>query len=149
MTRASVANNRIIEKAGDMMQPFESALNNPAAPNASETLKSEGASFGKLADLAARAAEETSRLTNLEPILRIPVTVQVLLGSATMPVADLMKLGRGAVIPLDHRVGEPVEVVVNGRIVARGAVVVVEDENSRFGVSLTEIVGGNTGDAEA
>ena len=132
-----------------MKRPFETELNNVAAPNASETLKSEAPSFGKLADLAARAAEETSRLTNLEPILRIPVTVQVLLGSATMPVADLMKLGRGAVIPLDHRVGEPVEVVVNGRIVARGAVVVVEDENSRFGVSLTEIVGGNTGDPEA
>ena len=131
-----------------MKRPFETDLTNPTASIASESLKSEGASFGKLADLAARAAEETSRLTNLDSILRIPVTVQVLLGSATMPVADLMKLGRGAVIPLDHRVGEPVEVVVNGRIVARGAVVVVEDENSRFGVSLTEIVGGNTGDSE-
>jgi flagellar motor switch protein FliN/FliY len=129
-----------------MKQPFEADHVNAAGP---ETLKSEGAAFGKLADLAARAAEETSRLTNLEPILRIPVTVQVLLGSATMPVADLMKLGRGAVIPLDHRVGEPVEVVVNGRIVARGAVVVVEDENSRFGVSLTEIVGGTAADKEA
>jgi flagellar motor switch protein FliN/FliY len=132
-----------------MKQPFESDLNNAAASHVSDALKSETSSFGKLADLAARAAEETSRLTNLDPILRIPVTVQVLLGSATMPVADLMKLGRGAVIPLDHRVGEPVEVVVNGRIVARGAVVVVEDENSRFGVSLTEIVGGNAGDSKA
>jgi flagellar motor switch protein FliN/FliY len=129
-----------------MKQPFEADQLNASGQ---DTLKSEGAAFGKLADLAARAAEETSRLTNLEPILRIPVTVQVLLGSATMPVADLMKLGRGAVIPLDHRVGEPVEVVVNGRIVARGAVVVVEDENSRFGVSLTEIVGGTSSDAEA
>jgi flagellar motor switch protein FliN/FliY len=139
--------SKIIEKAGSMKQPFEADAPNPTAPKAPETLES--SPFGKLADLAARAAEETSRLTNLEPILRIPVTVQVLLGSATMPVADLMKLGRGAVIPLDHRVGEPVEVVVNGRIVARGAVVVVEDENSRFGVSLTEIVGGSTGDTEA
>jgi flagellar motor switch protein FliN/FliY len=78
---------------------------------------------------------------NFETILRIPVNVQVVLGTAVMPVANLMKLGRGAVIPLDHRVGEPVDVVVNGRIVARGEVVVVEDDNSRFGVSLTEIVG--------
>ncbi|MCA6106235.1 flagellar motor switch protein FliN [Bradyrhizobium cenepequi] len=132
-----------------MKQPFEAESASPATANASDATKVGGAAFGKLADLAARAAEETSRLTNLEPILRIPVTVQVLLGSATMPVADLMKLGRGAVIPLDHRVGEPVEVVVNGRIVARGAVVVVEDENSRFGVSLTEIVGGSAGDVEA
>jgi flagellar motor switch protein FliN/FliY len=78
---------------------------------------------------------------NIDAIMRIPVDVQVVLGSATMPVANLIKLGRGAVIPLDHRVGEPVDVVVNGRIVARGEVVVVEDDNSRFGVSLTEIVG--------
>lgn len=77
---------------------------------------------------------------NLDRILRIPVVVQVVLGSATMPVANLLKLGRGAVIPLDHRVGEPVDVVVNGRLVARGEVVVVEDDNSRFGVSLTEVV---------
>jgi flagellar motor switch protein FliN/FliY len=132
-----------------MKQPFETESATSPTANAAEATKLGSAAFGKLADIAARAAEETSRLTNLEPILRIPVTVQVLLGSATMPVADLMKLGRGAVIPLDHRVGEPVEVVVNGRIVARGAVVVVEDENSRFGVSLTEIVGGSTGDVEA
>lgn len=84
---------------------------------------------------------------NFETILRIPVNVQVVLGSAVMPVANLMKLGRGAVIPLDHRVGEPVDVVVNGRIVARGEVVVVEDDNSRFGVSLTEIVGPAGSDA--
>ena len=93
-----------------MKQPFEFDPIKPAAAKGPEAPGIEGSSFGKLADLAARAAEETSRLTNLEPILRIPVTVQVLLGSATMPVADLMKLGRGAVIPLDHRVGEPVEV---------------------------------------
>ena len=56
-------------------------------------------------------------------------------------VNSTQKLGRGAVVPLDHRVGEPVDVVVNGRVVARGEVVVVEEDNSRFGVSLTEIVG--------
>jgi flagellar motor switch protein FliN/FliY len=78
---------------------------------------------------------------NLETILRIPVVVQVVLGSAMIPVSNLLKLGRGAVIPLDHRVGEPVDVVVNGRVIARGEIVVVEDDNSRFGVSLTEIVG--------
>jgi flagellar motor switch protein FliN/FliY len=78
---------------------------------------------------------------NLETILRIPVTVQVVLGSAMMPVANLLKLGRGAVVALDHRVGEPVDIVVNGRVIARGEIVVVEEDNSRFGVSLTEIVG--------
>lgn len=78
---------------------------------------------------------------SIETILRIPVTMQVVLGSATMPVANLMKLGRGQVVALDHRVGEPVDIVVNGRVIARGEVVVVDDDSSRFGVSLTEIVG--------
>lgn len=78
---------------------------------------------------------------NLDSIMRIPVLMQVVLGSASMPVSALLKLGRGAIVPLDHRVGEPVDIVVNGRIIARGEVVVVEDDNSRFGVSLTEIVG--------
>lgn len=97
--------------------------------------------FAALSSNAAERPADTERPANFGSILRIPVKVQVVLGSATMPVANLMKLGRGAVIPLDHRVGEPVDVVVNSRVVARGEVVVVEDDNSRFGVSLTEIVG--------
>jgi len=85
-------------------------------------------------------AETFGSRRNMGSVMRIPVQMQVVLGSATMPVASLMKLGRGAIVPLDHRVGEPVEVVVNGRVIARGEVVVVEDDNSRFGVSLTELV---------
>ena len=78
---------------------------------------------------------------NFEAILEIPVMVKVVLGSATVSIASLAKLGRGAVIALNRKVGEPVEVTVNGRLVARGEVVVLEDDNSRFGVSLTEVVG--------
>lgn len=92
-------------------------------------------------DASAETPAKAQSNQNLDVILRIPVVVQVVLGSATMPVSNLLKLGRGAVIPLDHRVGEPVDVVVNGRVIARGEIVVVEDDNSRFGVSLTEIVG--------
>jgi flagellar motor switch protein FliN/FliY len=87
------------------------------------------------------AGDSLGGARNLDTIMRIPVVVQVVLGNATMPVANLMKLGRGAVVPLDHRIGEPVDVVVNGRLVARGEVVVLEEDNSRFGVSLTEIAG--------
>lgn len=76
----------------------------------------------------------------LESILRIPVVMQVVVGSVTMPVSNLLKLGRGAIVPLDQKIGEPVDVVVNGRLIARGEVVVVEDDNTRFGVSLTEII---------
>jgi flagellar motor switch protein FliN/FliY len=80
---------------------------------------------------------------NLDTILSIPVKVQVVLGSASMPVSALMKLGRGAVVPLDQRTGDPVNVVVNGRVIARGEVVVVDEESSRSGVSLVEIVSSN------
>lgn len=78
---------------------------------------------------------------SLDTIMRIPVSVKIVLGSASMPVAALLKLGRGALIPLDRKIGEPVDVVVNDRVVARGEVVVMEDDPSRFGISLTEVVG--------
>jgi flagellar motor switch protein FliN/FliY len=73
--------------------------------------------------------------------MRIPVTVKIVLGSASMPVAALLKLGRGALIPLDRKLGEPVDVIVNGRVVARGEVVVMDDDPARLGISLTEVVG--------
>jgi flagellar motor switch protein FliN/FliY len=78
---------------------------------------------------------------NLDLIMRIPVTMKIVLGSATMPVSNLMKLGPGAIIPLERRVGEPIDVVVNGRVIARGEVVVVDEATSRFGIKLTEVVG--------
>lgn len=126
-----------------MAHPFdqESASDRASGESATSPLE-------RLAEIAARTAEDATKFANVEAILRIPVTMQVVLGSATIPVANLMKLGRGAVVPLDHRVGEPVDVVVNGRIVARGEVVVVEEDNSRFGVSLTEIVGPLGGNGE-
>src|SRR5215470_16341777 len=121
-----------------MAQPFDYES---SADRASGDAHPDTSALERLAEIAARTAEDATKFANVEAILRIPVTMQVVLGSATIPVANLMKLGRGAVVPLDHRVGEPVDVVVNGRIVARGEVVVVEEDNSRFGVSLTEIVG--------
>ena len=95
------------------------------------------------------AAAEAPAARNLEMVMRIPVTVKIVLGSATMPVANLMKLGRGAVIPLDRKVGEPVDMVVNGRVVARGEVVVVDEGSSRFGIKLTEVVGPSDTDKPA
>src|SRR5271167_4703989 len=79
---------------------------------------------------------------NLGAILSIPVTVQVVLGSTSLPVAGLMKLARGAIVSLDQRVGDPVDVVVNGAVIARGEIVVVDETSQRFGVSLLEVVAG-------
>jgi flagellar motor switch protein FliN len=88
------------------------------------------------------AAPNPPAAPNLNTILSIPVTVQVVLGSTLLPVASLMKLARGAVISLDQRLGDPVDIVVNGRVVARGEIVVVDELSQRFGVSLLEIVAG-------
>ncbi len=70
-------------------------------------------------------------------IYDIPVNVSAVLGRSTMQVSQLLKLGRGAVIELDRKVGEAIDIYVNNRLVARGEVVVVED---RLGITMTEIV---------
>ena len=69
-------------------------------------------------------------------------SVQVVLGSTSLPVSGLMKLARGAIVSLDQRVGDPVDVVVNGTVIARGEIVVVDEASQRFGVSLLEVVSG-------
>ena len=77
---------------------------------------------------------------NLDLVMQIPLSVDVVIGSASMPVSRLMKLGRGSVVALDRKVGEPIDLVVSGRVIARGEVVLLEDGSSRFGISLTEVV---------
>jgi flagellar motor switch protein FliN/FliY len=120
-------------------QSAKSLLEEYAAEVGKET--PEPGAMGAVLSRKAAGADTSPGGANLDMIMRIPVTVKVVLGSATMPVANLTKLGRGAIIALDRRVGEPVEVVVNGRVIARGEVVVVDEATSRFGISLTEIVG--------
>lgn len=97
---------------------------------------------GSPSDAAESAADGKP---NLDVIMSIPVDVQVVLGATRMPVASLMKLGRGAVVTLEKEIGDPVDIVVNGRVIARGEVIVLEDDPSRFGVSLTEVIGAGSG----
>jgi flagellar motor switch protein FliN/FliY len=73
----------------------------------------------------------------LEAVYDIPVQVSAVLGKATMQVSQLLKLGRGAAVELDRKVGEAIDIYVNNRLVARGEVVVVDE---RLGVTMTEIV---------
>lgn len=87
----------------------------------------------KAGDAAAAAADNLS----LETVYDIPVQITVVLGKTSMQVNQLLKLGRGAVIELDKKVGEAIDIFVNNRLVARGEVVVVED---RIGVTMTEII---------
>lgn len=106
----------------------------PPAPGdaASET---EGPQMGEAFHDVPDDMPRSSR--DLEAVYDIPVQVSAVLGKATMQVSQLLKLGRGAVVELDRKVGEAIDIYVNNRLVARGEVVVVED---RLGVTMTEII---------
>lgn len=83
------------------------------------------------------AVEDETQDRNLALILDIPLRVTVELGRTKMVVADLLNLGQGSVIELNKLAGEPMEVLVNDKLVARGEAVVV---NEKFGVRLTDII---------
>ena len=89
---------------------------------------------------AASASTPVDDVRRQDLVMRIPVTVQVVIGKTKMAVADLMNLGPGTIVSLDRSVGNPVDLVVNGHLVARGQLVVVDEATSRFGISLTEVV---------
>ncbi|MCC6277102.1 MAG: flagellar motor switch protein FliN [Oligoflexia bacterium] len=90
-----------------------------------------------LADQAVEGQAKAEKPRNLDLILDIPLKVTVELGRAKMIVNDLLALGQGSVIELNKLAGEPMEVLVNDKLVAKGEAVVV---NEKFGVRLTDII---------
>jgi flagellar motor switch protein FliN/FliY len=102
----------------------------------------EGGSAMQAVDDAAPLAPSDSETVNrgaadLEAVFDVPVQVSAVLGRARMDVGELLKLGPGAVLELDRKVGEAIDIYVNNRLVARGEVVLVED---KLGVTMTEII---------
>ena len=87
------------------------------------------------------SSPDGEQIDNSALIAGLPVMMKVVLGSAKMPVATLAKLAKGSVVKLDTTVGDPVDVLVNGRLIARGEVVVLNESASRFGVVLTQVGG--------
>jgi flagellar motor switch protein FliN/FliY len=83
-------------------------------------------------------APEIGYPKELEAVYDISVTVSAVLGKATMQVNQLLKLGRGAVVELDRKLGEAIDIYVNNRLIARGEVVMVDDV--KLGITMTEIV---------
>lgn len=77
---------------------------------------------------------------DLQRVFDVPVTVSAVLGHARIPIGDLIRLAPGALLELDRKVGEAVDILVNDRLVARGEVVLVDE---RLGVTMTEIVSSN------
>jgi flagellar motor switch protein FliN/FliY len=77
---------------------------------------------------------------DLEQVFDVPVIVSAVLGNSRMPIGDLLKLAPGAILELDRKVGEAIDILVNNRLVARGEVVLVDE---RLGVTMTEIIKGD------
>lgn len=97
----------------------------------------DGVTDGEPLDPRAAELAVPTGARDLEAVYDIPVQVSAVLGKANMQVSQLLKLGRGAVVELDRKVGEAIDIYVNNRLVARGEVVVVDD---RLGVTMTEII---------
>jgi flagellar motor switch protein FliN/FliY len=77
-----------------------------------------------------------------DAVMRIPVSVRFVLGAARMPVAKLMSLTRGSIIPLDRKVGDLIDIVVNDQVVARGEIVALDEAATRFAISVREVAQG-------
>ncbi len=86
---------------------------------------------------AGEAVEGAAADGDPDAVYDVPVEVTAVLGTATMKVSQLLKLGRGAVVQLDRMVGESIDLHANNRLIARGEVVVIDD---RLGVTMTEII---------
>jgi flagellar motor switch protein FliN/FliY len=94
-----------------------------------------------LQDLGGASAGAAGSEAGLEAVYDVPVTVKAVLGTTNMPISQLLKLGRGAIVPLDKKVGDAVDIYVNDRLVARGEVVIFDE---KLGVTMTEIVKAQT-----
>jgi flagellar motor switch protein FliN/FliY len=101
-------------------------MNAAAEPRAAEfeNLKPEG-------------GPQTNRDVNMDVILDVPVTLSMEVGRTRIPIRNLLQLNQGSVIELDRAAGEPLDVFVNGTLVAHGEVVVV---NEKFGIRLTDVI---------
>lgn len=96
-----------------------------------DNLREEGAGA------AAPAAAESNREVNLDFILDVPVTLSMEVGRTRVPIRNLLQLNQGSVVELDREAGEPLDVYVNGTLIAHGEVVVV---NEKFGIRLTDVI---------
>jgi flagellar motor switch protein FliN/FliY len=92
---------------------------------------------GAFQSAGTRLRDRKPAAPDLDMVLDIPVRITLEVGGADMPIRDLLQLHQGAIVELDRQAGEPLDVLVNGTLVARGEVVVVED---KLGIRLTEVV---------
>jgi len=111
--------------------PWADALNEQAEAEAG-TAGGEAASFDELTDDAVHGTD-----VNLDVVLDIPVNLSMEIGRTKISIRNLLQLNQGSVVELERLAGEPMDVLVNGTLIARGEVVVV---NEKFGIRLTDII---------
>jgi flagellar motor switch protein FliN/FliY len=112
------------------MSDHEAKVPLPNLDDVNDVIPAADSTLAPEADTARGAAD-------LEAVFDVPVQVSAVLGRARMDVSDLLRLGPGAVLELDRKVGEAIDIYINNRLVARGEVVLVED---KLGVTMTEII---------
>lgn len=88
-------------------------------------------------DLQNNSAQLTTKDANLDVILDIPVTLSMEIGRTEIPIYNLLQLNQGSVVELDRLAGEPMDVLINGTLIAHGEVVVI---NEKFGIRLTDVI---------
>ena len=96
-------------------------------------VEARAAEFDNLQDEAQKGTQDV----NLEVILDVPVTLSMEVGRTRIPIRNLLQLNQGSVVELDRAAGEPLDVFVNGTLVAHGEDVVVND---KFGIRLTDVI---------
>jgi len=101
-------------------------------PNDAATLATQRVEFDQLSAPAADGSD-----VNLDMILDVPVTLAMEVGRTRISIRNLLQLNQGSVVELDRSAGEPLDVFVNGTLVAHGEVVVI---NERFGIRLTDVI---------
>jgi len=105
--------------------------------NATQQAKADDYERAAFKDLNASRNQLTTGEANLDVILDIPVTLSMEIGRTELPIHNLLQLNQGSVVELDRLAGEPLDVLVNGTLIAHGEVVVV---NEKFGIRLTDVV---------
>ncbi|HHJ13669.1 MAG TPA: flagellar motor switch protein FliN [Gammaproteobacteria bacterium] len=121
------------ETAGEEGDPWAEAMAEQAEAAGGDDA-AEAAGFDDLEDTSTGPAGEEA---NLDVILDIPVTISMEIGRTRISIRNLLQLNQGSVVELDRLAGEPMDVLVNGTLVAHGEVVVV---NEKFGIRLTDVI---------
>lgn len=127
------------EDAGGGDDDWAAALAEQAeVESESETAaSSESAQTAPLQELESAPTGPSSEEVNLDVILDIPVTIAMEIGRTKISIRNLLQLNQGSVVELDRLAGEPLDVMVNGTLIAHGEVVVV---NEKFGIRLTDVI---------